>query len=67
MAIANDIMNIDFEGAADIDIGEIDDDLGLISGYNPGPSGNDSPAEAHQAANHKSSDQVTIQPKVTFI
>jgi len=27
MSIANDFMNIDFEGAADVDIGNLEDDL----------------------------------------
>ena len=31
LSIANDIMDIDFEGAADVDIGSLDDDLDFFS------------------------------------
>jgi len=33
MSIANDLMDIDFESAAEIDIGSIDDNLDFMSGY----------------------------------
>lgn len=33
MSIANDLMDIDFESAADVDIGSIDDNLDFMSGY----------------------------------
>ena len=35
MSIANDFMNIDFDSAADVDIGSLDDDLDIMGGYDP--------------------------------
>ena len=35
MSIANDFMNIDFDGAADVDIGNLDDDLDIMGDYDP--------------------------------
>jgi hypothetical protein len=35
MSIANDFMNIDFDSAADVDIGNLDDDLDIMGDYDP--------------------------------